>query len=88
MSDTAVPYEAVLNAPATAVLALIAVVVVGALVLLLRSLVMRKANGCEEEHGRIWAEIDTLRKRSHDQANYITEALYVARKLDKRTGGD
>lgn len=84
MSDTPLPYEAVLNAPATAVLALIAVVVVGALVLLLRSLVSRKSSGCEEEHARIWKEIDTLRVRSHEQANKTQEALMLARKHDKR----
>lgn len=88
MSDTQslaaqqVPSEAVLNAPATAVLGLIAVVVVGALVLVLRALVNRKAN-CEEEHDRIWHEIDTLRVRSHEQANQLQEALMIARKLER-----
>ncbi len=80
MSLQAVPYEAVLNAPATAVLALIAVVVVVALVLLLRALVAkRNGNGNSEEIERLWKEIDLLRRRSHRHASKITTLLLRAR---------
>jgi hypothetical protein len=72
MPPTSVPTEAVLNAPATAVLGLIAVILVVALVLVLRALVGK-------EIARVWAEIDILRKRSHQHASKITALLLRAR---------
>jgi hypothetical protein len=84
------PYEQVLNAPPQAVLALIALVSVGALALALRALLSGRSQDtdCKAELERVYHEIDILRKRSHDQANAISEALFIARKLDRRSGGD
>ena len=90
MTAQAVPYESVLNAPATAVLALIAVVVVVALVFVLRALLLRKSSdaspSCKAEHGRIWQEIDILRRRSHDQADQLHEYHLEVVKVKRRMG--
>jgi hypothetical protein len=62
------PWDRLLDASPAAVLGVLAVLAVGSLVLVVRSFV-----------GRIWSEIDVLRKRSHRHATRITALLLKAR---------
>lgn len=75
-----VPYEAVLNAPPQAVLALIALVAVASLALALRALLKGRSqcSDCKEELERVYHEIDILRERSHRHASKITALLLKA----------
>jgi hypothetical protein len=62
------PLDKLLDASPGAVLGVLAVLAVGSLVLVVRSFV-----------GRIWSEIDILRKRSHKQDSLITAILLKLR---------
>ncbi len=58
------PWDKLLDASPTAVLGVLAVLAVGSLALVARSFV-----------GRVWSEIDTLRKRSHKHESLLTAIM-------------
>jgi hypothetical protein len=70
--------EPIMAAPSTAVLGLVAVILVIALALTLKALVTKK-NVDPEEFARLWHEIEVLRTRSHRQASKITALMLRAR---------
>lgn len=70
--------EPIMTAPSTAVLGLVAVILVFALAFTLRALLTKK-NVDPEEFERLWHEIEILRERSHRHSSKITALLLRAR---------